>query len=84
MENNLVSEPKWAQSALINASNNLRIIIDQVDSRFKSNYAAGDFAAASKCQKEVQYHEFIEALRNLGEFWIEWKCDANNLLKNRR
>jgi hypothetical protein len=79
VETNLESEPEWATEQLDEASSVLRTLIEEVQERFPTGDASAveDFAPACRCQQEFLYGEFIVALRRLGNYWPEWRCEEH-------
>lgn len=77
IEKNLVIEPKWARGNLQKASKALLTLVEEVDTHFPPDNAAAlmDFVAVCKCQKAVQYKQFVTALRTLGMYFVDLKCE---------
>jgi len=74
IEANLHREPKWSRDKLQRASDALRTLLERVESSFIRGgpSAIGDFAAACRYQKDSQYGDFIEALKQVSHYWREW------------
>ncbi len=77
IEKNLVIEPKWARGNLQKASKALHTLVDEIDKHFPPDNADAlmDFVAVCRCQKAVQYEQFVAALRTLGMYFGDLKCE---------
>lgn len=75
IEDNLELEPEWERHNLRAASVTLNILVEQVEKQFLSNkQSIEDFAGACRCERESQYRDFVNALRNLSDYWHKWRC----------
>ncbi|MEW6162170.1 MAG: hypothetical protein AB1606_02455 [Nitrospirota bacterium] len=75
IKENLHIEPKWAKYKLQRASEALRTLLEQTEEQFPTSNKSKveDFPIACRYQKEDQYKEFIQALKDLSAYWPKWQ-----------